>query len=69
MSRECTLLHLLQRHGGEVLLHQAVNEAIAHPYPLQQQAIGAGVEKVGIVPGNGVGAVEHQAQGEVSGGF
>ena len=48
-------------------MHQAVNEPIAAPHPLQQETIGAVVEKAGIVPGNGVGAVKYEAEGNVLG--
>ena len=48
-------------------MNETVNEPIATAYPLQKQPLSAVVEKAGIVPGDGVGAVENEAEGKVLG--
>ena len=52
-------------HPCQVLLQGLVNEPIAPPHPLEQEPLGAVVEKAGIVPGHQTTEKEHGTQGKV----
>ena len=41
---------LFEGHGGKVLLHELVNEPIAPPYSLEQEALSTVVEEASVIP-------------------